>query len=103
MNQQPSQSAAKVDLRQHMPETARWVAEKRVAFGKDFVNDCIRRSLQGEEGLFYAIERGHVLGTPFPATHIIAHDQQFALMTGCSFAAFMVEPPKSQGAVDGAN
>lgn len=100
MSQQTSQAGAKFDLRQQMPETSKWVDAKRVELGKDFVNDCIRRSMKGEPGLFYAMERGHVLGTPFPATHPVAKDQQYAITMGCTFAGFIATPP---GAPNGAN
>ena len=92
MSQQASQAGAKFDLRQQMPETSKWVDAKRVELGKDFVNDCIRRSMKGEPGLFYAMERGHMLGTPFPATHPVAKDQQYAITMGCTFAGFIATP-----------
>ena len=87
-----SQPAARIDMRLQMPETAKWVEGRRAEWGKAHVNDCIKRAMAGEPGLFYAIERGHVLGTPFPATHAIAADQQVAVQLGCSFAAFMAQP-----------
>ena len=102
MSQHASQPAAKVDLRQHMPETAKWVDKKREELGAKFVNGCIRRALNGEPGFFYALERGHVLGTPFPATHPIAKDQHFAITMGCTFAGFIASPA-TPGGTDGAN
>lgn len=98
MSQQPSQPAAKVDLRSQMPETAKWVDEKRKEHGAAFVNGCIRRALAGEPGFFYAFERGHVLGTPFPATHVLAKDQQYAVSMGCTFAGFIATPGGPDGA-----
>ncbi len=92
MTQQPRQAGAKFDLRQQMPETSKWVDAKRIEYGKDYVNDCIRRALKGEPGQFYAMERGHVLGTPFPATHPFAQAQDYAILTGCSFAGFLSKP-----------
>lgn len=97
MSQQPSQGAARFDLRQQMPETAKWVEARRLELGKEFVNDCIRRAMKGEPGLFYAMERGHVLGTPFPATHPIDQWQRHAVLTACEFAAFIAEPAKQEG------
>lgn len=94
-----SQPAAKVDMRQQMPETACWVDAKRKELGKDHVNACIKRALAGEPGQFYAFEDGHALGTPFPATHPIADDQRMAVLLGCSFAGFIALP----GGVDGAH
>lgn len=87
-----SQPAPRVDMRQQMPETAKWVEAKRTELGKDHVNACIKRALAGEPGLFYAIERGQVLGTPFPATHVIAADQRMAVLVGCTFAGFIALP-----------
>jgi predicted DNA-binding protein YlxM (UPF0122 family) len=40
--------------------------------GRGFVDECIKRALAGEAGYFYAMEGGHVLGTPFPAGEPIA-------------------------------
>jgi hypothetical protein len=97
MSQQPSQGGAKFDLRQEMPETSKWVDAKRVELGKVYVNDCIRRALKGEPGLFYAMERGHVLGTPFPATSPIAESQNYAVTMGCTFAGFIATPGEKNG------
>lgn len=92
MNQPAGQRAQKMDLRLQMPETAAWVEARRHEWGADHVNGCIRRALKGEPGLFYAMEAGHVLGTPFPATHPISEWQSHALVTGTQFAAFMATP-----------
>lgn len=102
MSQSASQAEAKFDLRQQMPETAQWVDRKRQEYGAEHVNQCIRRAMKGEVGQFYAIERGHILGTPFPSTHPAAEWQQFAIMTGSSFAGFIAEPA-ARGATDGQN
>ncbi len=100
MSQPASQAGAKFDLRQQMPETAQWVDRKRKEYGADHVNQCIRRAMKGEPGHFYAMERGHVLGTPFPSTHPIAKDQAMAVQLGCTFAGFIAEPA-AVGAPDG--
>ncbi|WP_295378391.1 hypothetical protein [uncultured Pseudacidovorax sp.] len=86
------QAAKKVNLREDMPETAAWVDQRRKEWGVPYVNDCIRRAIAGEPGLFYALERGHVLGTPFPATHPVAELQHQAVLKGSTFAGFMAEP-----------
>lgn len=79
-------------LRDKMPRTSEWVDTQRAALGKDWVNDCIRRAQRGEPGLFYALEAGHVLGTPFPATHPLHASQQYAVMVGVQFAGFIAQP-----------
>lgn len=91
-------------LRDAMPETADWVDQKRVEWGRDYVDQCIRRALKGEPGWFYAIENGKVLGTPWPVdavgavidggTRSVAQMQQAAILLGASFAGFMREPVK---------
>ena len=100
MSQPASQAGAKFDMRQQMPETAQWVARKRQEYGAEHVNACIKRALKGEPGLFYAFERGHVLGTPFSSTHPMANDQAMAVQLGCTFAGF-IAAPAAQGATDG--
>lgn len=75
-----------------MPETAAFVDSKRSEYGAEFVNACIKQALAGQPGRFYAMENGHVLGTPYPPSHPIDQDQRFALFTGCNFAAFIAEP-----------
>ena len=83
------------NLRESMPETASFVDSKRKQFGVEFVNGCIKQALAGEPGRFYALENGHVLGTPFAATDPIATYQRMAVLTGCKFAAFMAEPAQT--------
>ena len=84
-------------LRDSMPETAAFVDAKRKQFGAEFVNGCIKQALAGVPGRFYALESGHVLGTPFPATDPIDTYQRMAVLTGCKFAAFMAEPTATTG------
>ena len=97
MNQRASQPDVKLDLRTAMPDTAKWVEDKRKEYGPEFVNRCIRGALKGEPGLFYAIEKGHVLGTPFPATDWRNHYQGLAVVNGSTFAAFIAEPSEPAG------
>lgn len=73
-----SEQANKPDLKRQMPETAKWVEARRAEWGKVHVNDCIRQALAGKPNQFYAVENGHVLGTPF-ATAI--HGEAVDLMT----------------------
>lgn len=83
---------AAADMRNAMPQTAEWIAQRRLEWGKDHVNGCIRDALAGKPGRFYALEAGHVLGTPFPPDHDIADVQTYALLQGCTFAVFMAQP-----------
>lgn len=88
MNQTPK----RVDMRTTMPATAQWVDKQRAEWGAAHVNTCIRLALAGQPGEFYALEAGHVMGVPFPATHAMAAAQNYAVMCGVTFAGFMREP-----------
>lgn len=86
-------------MRIAMPETADFVDRKRVEWGRAHVDDCLKRALAGEPGYFYAIEGGHVLGTPWGIPDgglsgelCVARLQAMALMMGTTFAGFMREP-----------
>lgn len=85
-------------LRDSMPKTAEWVDRMRAQLGVTHVNEQIRLALKGEPGHFYAIEGGHVLGTPFPPTHPIDQEQRLAVLVGAVFAGFIAEP---EGGADG--
>ncbi|WP_431512602.1 hypothetical protein [Variovorax sp. DAIF25] len=92
-----SQPAAKQpDMRTAMPMTAAWIERKRLDMGKAHVNDCLRRAIAGEPGRFYALEGGHVLGTPFPPASPVDQWQQYAVVNGVAFAAFIAEPAAVQ-------
>lgn len=89
-------------MRSTMPDTADWVARKRLDWGKEHVNNCLRRATVGKEpGYFYALERGRVVGTPFPADHPAADWQRYAVLNGCTFAVFMLEPVAVQASACG--
>ncbi len=82
-----------IDLKQAMPETAAFVARLRQQHGADWVAKCVADGMhRSVPGRFYAMERGHVVGTPFPANHPMSDMQRLAIATGCTFAAFMAEP-----------
>ena len=92
MNSTTKEKPAAVDMRAVMPETAKWVTAKRLEYGADHVNACIKAALAGTPGRFYAMEAGRTLGTPFPASHVMAEYQNIAIATGCPFAGFIAEP-----------
>lgn len=87
-------------LRDTMPKTAEWVDRMRAQHGAAFVNEQIRRAMNGEPGRFYAIEGGQVLGTPFPCTHPIDQEQRLAVLVGAPFAGFIAMPEEVE---DGAH
>lgn len=87
-------------LREVMPRLAQWIDERRAEFGARFVNDCIRRAIDGEPDLFYALENGRVLGTPFRGAvdPELVKWQDLAVVAGVKFAAFLARPPQEGGA-----
>jgi hypothetical protein len=51
-------------LKRHMPETYKAVQAKAKEIGKEAYAMAVRGAVKGEAGCFYAIEGGHVVGTP---------------------------------------
>lgn len=49
-----------------MPEVAAFVDDLREVFGREPIDEQIRRGLRGEP-VFWAREAGHEIGTPVPA------------------------------------
>lgn len=101
-------AAKPASMRVAMPETADFVDRKRVEWGRAHVDDCLKRALAGEPGYFYAIEGGHVMGTPWGMSEggllgdmSIARLQAMALMVGTTFAGFMREPTAAAAAGGG--
>ena len=93
-----------VDMRATMPQTAAWVTDKRAAWGVEHVGQCIRQGMAGVPGHFYAMEAGHVVGTPWPAGTQVDEYQRMAVLTGCAFAGFMREPaPLAEGGAHAAH
>lgn len=70
-------------IKGNMPETFKAINAKSVEIGKGAFG-LVRRSLRGEAGCFYAIERGHVVGTPFAGHPIMADVAQAMVQFGCA-------------------
>jgi hypothetical protein len=58
---------SKPNPRELMPNVAAKIDEYRVLWGREHVNECIKRGMAHEPGWFYAFENGYVVGTPFTA------------------------------------
>lgn len=79
-----------------MPNVAERIDQYRNDWGKEWVNECIKRGMRGEPGWFYAFEAGHAVGTPF-TTDQITHDLvQQAACLGARFVVVM--RPRAGGA-----
>lgn len=99
-------------LRDVMPHTADWIDQRRVDWGREHVDECLRNGVQRKvPGYFYAIEGGRTVGTPWPDGAVlgqvaatgpsVAELQRVAVMCGAGFAVFMREP--GTGGVNGAH
>lgn len=93
---------AKARPRDAMPNVARWVDEKRAAWGREHVRECIERGMRGEPGWFFAFEAGYVQGTPFEADKVTMDLVRLAVAVNGKFVALM-RPPKPEEATDGAH
>lgn len=54
----------KKSLRNEMPETAEFIDFLREAFGRECIDDILRRAMHGEPNTFFAEENGLTFGTP---------------------------------------
>lgn len=84
-----TQTAKRPDMRTQMPHCARIIDDKRKEWGSEYVNGLIKRGLAGEAGCFIAMEKGHVLGTPFPAGHAYVPWQTAAIVWAVDGAVFL--------------
>lgn len=54
---------SKPSMREQMPEVAAFIDKMRDAFGKEHIDQQIRKGMRGEP-VFFARENGHQIGTP---------------------------------------
>ena len=93
--------ALKRTIKAQMPQTYKAIVERsadtdlgRQAFA------LVTRGLKGEPNCFYAMERGHVVGTPFNVPNVTADLASYMVRFGCSFLV-MWAPSAQQEAADG--
>jgi hypothetical protein len=65
----------KGSLREVMPVTAQLIDEYRAVFGKENIDQVMRRAMKGEP-VFYAEENGHTFGTPSPVRVRVQWDKR---------------------------
>ena len=86
------------EMRDLMPETAAHVDRQRKQWGAEWVNRCITEGHKHKRhGWFYAVERGHVLGTPFTndqATHDLL---MRGVVTGSGYVCALRPPSQAPG------
>lgn len=86
-----------MNLRLEMPRVSEFVDQRRVIDGAEWVNACIKRAMKGEPNLFYAIEGGHVLGSPFTADKYVKEVLELAVYLGTGYVVVMA-PKKAPDA-----
>lgn len=79
-------------MRDTMPETAAWVDQCRQKFGDLHADQCLRAALAGQRNHFYAVEGGHVLGTPFDWNEQAMYIVSMSVLSGGKFIAAMADP-----------
>lgn len=71
-------------IKSGMPNVYATIQDKAQAIGNEAFT-LVRRGLAGQPGCFYAIEGGHVVGTPFGDTDPrMAQVAQFLVRFGCA-------------------
>ena len=87
-----------------MPETYKAIGDKAHLIGND-AYALVKRGLRGEPNCFWAMERGHVVGTVFyhsPITDYIARNM---VEFGCAYVCIFGDAPQAtkEGATNGAH
>lgn len=88
-------------IKAQMPETYKSVGAKAALIGQRAFG-LVRAGIRGKPNCFYAIERGHVVGTPFNMPDVSDDMARLVLQFGCTFMV-MWAPEACKGAADGAH
>ena len=76
----------KIDLRERMPRTARYIDWMRERMGEKVTNDLIKRAMRGEPGCFFSQENGLTFGTRDTRVTSIVRWDEWGV-------AYSVDPP----------
>lgn len=79
-------------LRAEMPKVARMVDRMRDQLGAEWVNGRIAAAQKGEPDQFYAVEAGHIVGTPFTLDAALNESLRVCFMVGGAGA--VIRQPK---------
>lgn len=72
-------------IKSSMPNVRQSIEDKVAQIGPE-AYALVRRGLRGEPGCFYALEAGHVVGTPFGRSDPrMQHLAQFLVRFGCAY------------------
>ena len=93
-------------IKDHMPETYKAIQVKAGEIGTDAYR-FVRRGVAGQPNAFYAIERGHVAGTPFDLGNVPDEIARLAVQFGISFLIMWApeaqQLPRIAGGVHGSH
>jgi hypothetical protein len=85
------------DIKAFMPEVYKAIQARAKSVPGTFRE--VRAALRGEPNLFYAFERGRVVGTPFNETDIMADVASFMVQFECAHVCIWSKP--KEGALNG--
>lgn len=88
MSNRASERQQLATLQQHMPIVLGMVRERAAVMGNE-VYALVRRGMRGEPGCFWAMERGHVVGTPFSGQAIEADVAALMVQFGCQHVCIL--------------
>jgi hypothetical protein len=99
---QQADVSAQIELiKARMPQTYAAIKGKAESIGNDAYR-FVRAGLRGEPNCFYAIEAGHVMGTPFDLPDVHAELARVIVQFGCRFLIMWApEAQQQQGGSDG--
>lgn len=103
--QQVDVQARVQQIKAQMPDTYEAIKAKASEIGND-AYALVRRGLRGEANCFYAVERGHVVGTPFDMGDVQAEMARYMVRFGCTFLVMWAPVPAAvagKGVADGAH
>lgn len=91
-------------IKRHMPNVLACIEDRVQHFGTE-AYALVRRGLRGEPGCFYAVEGGHVVGTPTGMDPQALQEQaRFIVRFGCAYLCVWPErvwQRKEEGGGDG--
>lgn len=89
-------------IKSQMPQTYRAIQSKAGEIGNDAFK-FVRLGIKGQANSFYAVERGHVVGTPFDMPDVQDDMARLVLQFGCTFLLMWSPAAVVKGAADGAH
>lgn len=78
-------------IKTRMPETYAAIQEKAAQYGNQ-VYTLVRHGIRGKANAFWAMEAGHVVGTPFSGHSAQAVTAEALVRFGCAHVCIIAEP-----------